>query len=299
MLYGIIDIGSNTIRLSVYDYSGERIVPLINKKYTAGLISYVRDGEMSRAGIEKACETLKSFRRITENFRIENVFAFATASLRNITNTEQVVSAIEAKTGFSIRVLSGKEEAETDFYGATALLPLRDGLLVDIGGGSTELVPFRDGAIQNSVSLPVGALNSYHETVRTLFPSEKELWTLTERLEKRLNKVHFGNVPGSVICGVGGSIRAFFKLYTELHESSVSDGVLPVSEAEKILQLFMNDSDLCLKTILNAVPDRVHTVMPGLAILCCIARFYTCDRVMKSDFGVKEGFLLRKVRGEI
>ena len=74
MIYGIVDVGSNTIRLSIYKYENNKVILLLNKKTMAGLAGYVKDGELSKAGIKRACEVLKAYREIVENFQIENVF---------------------------------------------------------------------------------------------------------------------------------------------------------------------------------------------------------------------------------
>ena len=107
MIYGIVDVGSNTIRLSIYKYEDNKVILLLNKKTMAGLASYVKNGELSKAGIKKACEVLKSYREIVDNFQIENVFVFATASLRNVSNTDEAILRIKEETGFNTDEIDG------------------------------------------------------------------------------------------------------------------------------------------------------------------------------------------------
>lgn len=108
---------------------------------------------------------MNSYKNICENFTINHIAVFATASLRNITNTDEAVREITKATGLAIDVVSGKEEATLDFIGATHDLDTsHDGLLVDIGGGSTELVSFEKGQILQAVSLPIGSLSLYNKT---------------------------------------------------------------------------------------------------------------------------------------
>ena len=143
MLYGVIDIGSNTIRLMIYRVDNGAIHPVLNNKFAAGLAGYITaKGKMSKEGIRKAVEVLTELRTVTEQITLDGVFPFGTAALRNITNTQEVLDAIRAESGFAVRVLSGEEEAEFDYYGALQSTPLDGGLLVDVGGGSTELVYF-------------------------------------------------------------------------------------------------------------------------------------------------------------
>ncbi len=121
-MYAIIDIGSNTIRLNVYQVEEDGAIhSIFQSKETAGLAGYVReDGSMSREGLDRAADALLRFRSILDALHIENRAVFATASLRNITNSEEAVFQLQERTGLMIRLLSGREEAILDYVGATS-----------------------------------------------------------------------------------------------------------------------------------------------------------------------------------
>ena len=170
MTYGVIDVGSNTIRLVIYEVKENRIESLFSNKNTAGLIGYVNDGELSRKGIRKACDVLNSLQKVAAHAQVEKLYVFATASLRNIANTKEAVEEIEKETGLDIDVISGHDEAVLDFEGAAHAQKLKDGVMVDIGGGSTEVVAFADGKITDAVSLEFGSLSMYKTYVSRLFP---------------------------------------------------------------------------------------------------------------------------------
>lgn len=108
-MYAIIDIGSNTIRLNVYQVEEDGAIhSIFQSKETAGLAGYVReDGSMSREGLDRAADALLRFRSILDALHIENRAVFATASLRNITNSEEAVFQLQERTGLMIRLLSG------------------------------------------------------------------------------------------------------------------------------------------------------------------------------------------------
>ena len=89
-MYGVIDIGSNTIRLCIYEAAGGDINLLFNNKNTAGLAGYVKNGALTQKGIKKACSVLKQYKATVKNLPVEKLFVFATASLRNITNTDEI-----------------------------------------------------------------------------------------------------------------------------------------------------------------------------------------------------------------
>ena len=119
MKQAVIDIGSNSMRLTVYETTETGGFTILFKdKVMAGLAGYVEDGALSLDGIARAVLGLMSFRNTLEALNITQVSVFATASLRNITNTAQAVSTIQRATGFSIEVISGEEEARYGYAGA-------------------------------------------------------------------------------------------------------------------------------------------------------------------------------------
>ena len=115
MIYGIADVGSNTVRLSIYKCEGGEIRLLMNRKVMAGLAGYVRHGALTPEGIEVACQTLQGYRSLMDNLELPDLRVFATASLRNISNTEEAVGAVMAATGRLAQVMierQGRKMAE-------------------------------------------------------------------------------------------------------------------------------------------------------------------------------------------
>ena len=101
--YAVIDLGSNTIRISVYEVQGgSRFHLLFSEKEMAGLAGYVEKGTMTQAGLERACEALQNFQHLLQVVDTRRVYVFATASLRNINNTLEAVDYLEARTGLRI-----------------------------------------------------------------------------------------------------------------------------------------------------------------------------------------------------
>ena len=111
-MYTIVDVGSNTIRMNVYDIRDDKLRLLFSKKATAGLASYVKDKRMSAAGVDRVVEVLEDFQETLANLNIPEMHVCATASLRNVENSSEAVAEIERRTGVHVQVLSGREEAE-------------------------------------------------------------------------------------------------------------------------------------------------------------------------------------------
>ena len=127
MKQAIIDIGSNSIRLTLYETQGQSFHILFREKIMAGLAGYVEDGKLSAEGIECACAGLLTFRGILQTLEIQHIRVFATASLRNISNTEQALSVIRAATGYAVEIIPGEEEALLGYAGAMQELHLTSG----------------------------------------------------------------------------------------------------------------------------------------------------------------------------
>ena len=294
MLNAVIDIGSNTIRLSVYDCAPDHSFSLVTgRKVTAGLAGYVEDGGLSAEGIASACSALEEFRATLSHLAVDSVSAFATASLRNISNTDQAVDAIRQKTGFCVEVISGKEEARLDFLGAMRAVPISSGLLVDIGGGSCELVGFSGKRMERAASIPAGSLNLFSGYVKELFPTDKERRAICARVQKLLKEpeLDFGKRP--MVCGVGGTLRSAAKLCGQM---CGEDGdSFTVKTFRKVLGQLTADNKLALSQILRAAPERVHTLLPGMLLFDTVAERFGCERVVISRYGVREGYLVDRV----
>ncbi|MBQ1180187.1 MAG: hypothetical protein IIX51_06410 [Methanocorpusculum sp.] len=289
-MYGVIDIGSNTIRFVLYDVQDGRIRPMLNKKYTAGLAGYVKKGRMSEKGVEKLIEVLTEFSDILPYIQIKEIFCLATASLRNVENADDVCSAVKEQCGFNIIILSGEEEALYDYCGAMQSVNEPAGVVIDIGGGSTEFVFYNENKISKILSIPIGSLNSYSTYVKDILPTAKERKDIASAMDSAISEI-FEKSP-DVICGVGGSIRASVKVYNELFPT-VQKGRVEISALESLLKV---RRDILAKAILKTAPERIHTFVPGLVLLCTVAKKWDIKELTVSTSGGKEGFLTARLK---
>jgi exopolyphosphatase/guanosine-5'-triphosphate,3'-diphosphate pyrophosphatase len=295
MLHGVIDIGSNTIRLSVYQVEDGKITRLLHKKESVGLASYIKDGVMSARGIDKACAVLREYKEILENFSITELHVFGTASLRNIYNTVEAVEEIRCRTGLRVDVISGRKEAIFDFVGATRSVGLSDGLLIDVGGGSSELVVYREKKIVEVCSIPIGALNLYTEYVKGLFPTDKEKKTIRKRVVTELARYPsiLGTYP--VICGVGGTVRALLGLTNEYMGREETCREMTVRELKQAVKRLDGSDKERLDIIMETAPDRVRTMITGIVLWETLLKVFGAETVLVSTSGVREGYLYCKV----
>ena len=296
MKCGIVDVGSNTIRLSIYHWEGQKFKLLMNKKEMAGLAGYIKNGLLSDSGILVACRVLAGFKALLRNFDIANLYVFGTASLRNIVNTEEALETIEAVTGIKVEVLSGADEAAFSFLGATVGGGAPgSGMLADVGGGSTELVAYQDGAITSGCSLPMGSLSLFTKHVSGLFPTKEERKAIRSDVKEELERAKTAGLRCKHLTGVGGTFRAAAKLCNDLSGADPDNRIIPAGEIRALYKGLKKGDQDTLRQILRSVPDRVHTILPGLAILTAILDAYEVSTVSVSACGVREGYLLRRV----
>lgn len=290
-MVAVIDIGSNSIRMSIYETKGQEIKRLLHQKRMTGLIGYVEDGRMPREGLEVVCSVLRDFEKILYNLHVNQVAVFSTASLRNIENTEEAVRYIAEQTGIQVDVISGKEEAMLDFVGVTKLLNQESGLVVDIGGGSTELVAFEARQAKGAVSLPMGSLNVYKKFVNDILPKRRERRQIKAYVQAEIRALAaWKGYQTKTICGVGGTLRAAGELNKKI--LGQDENSLCAEDIKEILKKLEKDGK---RYLLRFVPERIHTMIPGLLILEGVIESFGCKRIEISRYGVREGYLFENV----
>lgn len=303
-MYCVIDIGSNTIRLVVYRVENNTIKPMLNKKYSVGLAGYINKKQtLNKKGILKTISVLKEYRLIIDMLPDCEVFPFATASLRNIVNSAEVLNAIKEETGFSVRILSGHEEALFSYNGAMQTLPTDNGIVADIGGGSTEIVLIADKSPLCAESVPIGSLNLYESYINILLPTKKELSKIETAVKKQIKNLSLPKniITNQPLCAVGGTARAALEIYKYINNISDNITGYDCGFFDELLNMYSDSHSKMIDIILKTSPDRIHTILPGIVILKTVSEYFKCSAVTTSPFGVREGYLchILKERGVI
>ncbi len=304
MNVALIDFGSNTMRLIIYhvDDEGPRhFRQVVNKKTMASLTGYLdRKGNLSADGIIKAIDIIKSYQRKIENFGEMETYIFATAILRKARNSKKVIKRIKEETGLEVDLLSGTQEAHYGFVGAMNSIRVDDGVQFDIGGGSTEIVLIEGGKAVHAESLNFGSLSLYLDWVHTLMPTAREQERIAAYVQHEISQIpEFSGKEFPVIVGVGGTIRASGKLKDDLIAHAYDPGYHSVTtqELDELLHMVAYDAHDAMRKLLNVVPDRIHTAIPGMIVVRTIAEHFGADLIEISKYGVREGYLLDRVLG--
>ncbi|MBR1590856.1 MAG: Ppx/GppA family phosphatase, partial [Acidaminococcaceae bacterium] len=210
----IIDIGSNSARLVVsHIYKSGAYNMVFNQKETLRLAQKTdSSGNLSQEAFESTLRIMQAFAFMCKQYKADKIIAVATAAIRNAKNGSQLTKAVAEKTGIQLHIISGSVEANLSYLGVINTLPMKDGIIFDLGGGSTELVLFRQRKIVESVSIPLGAVNTtslfnIRDTMPPNVYSDVNFFVST-----RMEKFAWLKDASLPLIGVGGTARTVAKM---------------------------------------------------------------------------------------
>lgn len=295
--YGVVDIGSNTVRLEVYDVNDQYVQLFFKKKEFLGLANYVEKHGLSEEGVRKTIEVLRDYISISNLLDTKELFIFATAAIRNVKNSKEVINTIEKEINHHIDLISGEKEAELGFKVVSNRFGLDTAVNIDIGGGSTELSVYENGTFIISKSFPDGSLSLYREYVCGILPTESEIKVMKDKIRNYIKTEKISDKPRKKVCGVGGTMRLVNRIVAHYYEED-NDDIINVKRLNKIYKKLLDyDRDL-IKLILRIAPERIHTVIPGMIILTELCNHLSVKAILVSNSGVREGYLVSKIEGE-
>lgn len=156
---GVLDIGSNSIRLVVYDHAGRSPIPVFNEKALCGLGRGVTEtGNLPIDGMASALMNVERFGQIAKAMRVRHLDVVATSAVRDAANGAGFVAELERRIGHAVDVISGDEEARLAALGVLSGFPEADGVVGDLGGGSLELIEVSNRRLGEHATMPVGPL---------------------------------------------------------------------------------------------------------------------------------------------
>lgn len=293
MRYAIVDIGSNTVKISVYDDESGALKHVLSQSSTLGLATYRRDDRLTEEGIYLLAATLKEYRHLAAMVSAEHLACIATASLRNLANADYVVERIQSLCGLTIDIITGDREAALGFAGlVTAVGNPQDGIFVDLGGASTELITVREGRPASTVSLPFGALKLYHAHVSGLFPTEAEEAAIRRDVTTPLEDyLAGGDVSDEIAYLTGGTAKAIAKLMQLRFSDSDGRRNFTVDEFRSLAEDLRSADGEFLHRVAARIPERIHMILPGLIALLTIFERYGVKTIQIVYSGIRDGYV--------
>ena len=286
---GIIDLGSNTVRLVVFEGAARNPLTIFNEKVSARLGRNVAStGRLDAEGIGRAIGALNRFKAVIDGLLVDSVHIIATAAVREASNGADFVNHVQQLFGEQVRILSGVEEARLGALGVLSGIPFANGLVGDLGGGSLELAYLDEGSIENCVSLPIGSLRLIDMSNNKISKAKKIVRDSLKEIEW-LDGRKFEN-----FYAVGGAWRTLGRM--QMHETDYPLRVLQgyVIPRKEIRDLAKDITKLTADELIGMPKVSTHRLdsLPfGAAVLEVLLSELSIKNFVVSVGGVREGLL--------
>ncbi|QJU58593.1 Ppx/GppA family phosphatase [Sphingomonas sp. AP4-R1] len=293
---GIIDIGSNSVRLVIYEGANRIPSILFNEKIMAGLGRGLgKSGALDAQAVERTLVALARFKRLAEDMGAASLRTVATAAVRDASNGADFMARLAA-IGLPVDLLPGREEASLAGHGVLAAIPEADGIVGDLGGGSLELAPVAQGEVGEGVSIPFGVLRIAAMKARTA----RDLERATASALKKAGWT--GTTAGKPFYMVGGSWRALARLHMTLSAFPlpiIHQYGLEPAEAARLVRALGQLDPKRVKAVAGISSSRVPALPHAAQLLAVLVRMLKPSRLIVSAYGLREGLLHRSLPKDV
>jgi len=290
----VVDIGSNSVRLVVYEAMARSLITIFNEKTLCGLGREVQTtGLLPPDAVAKALTSLRRFRALCRVMKVGRVHAIATAACRDATNGPDFITKAERICGVRIEILSGPREAKLSALGVVSGIHKPDGIVGDLGGGSLELIDVRGNRVRSGLTLPLGSLALQDLSHKSLKRAE------------RIVKAELSGVAqltagrGRTFYAVGGTWRALARIH--IIQSDYPLGVMhgysiPAEHALDFARRLRRLVSANMLANIEVVADARRPLLAYAAlVLEYIIRVARPKTIVFSTFGVREGLLYARL----
>jgi len=289
---GVIDIGSNSIRMVVYEKTSRYAFHLLHEEKSKVRISqdaYKYDGNLQELPMQRTFNALDNFLTICDAFKVRKLLCVATSALRDAPNQKIFTDKVKKELKLNIKIVSGEKEA---YFGAIAcanLLPKQNNALsIDVGGGSTEF-SFIDGdSVKETLSLKLGTVR-----LKELYFDHDDIDGAITYINSQLDKLSSKNI--STLIGIGGTFRAISTAMMKEAEyplNKIHAYEYSVDRFSQYLDSILNARDNKELSKLHIKSNRYDVIKPGTLILKCLLEKLNIQKVITSGVGVREGVYL-------
>ncbi len=302
MRFAAIDIGTNTVRLLIADVETTRLKTVTREMFLPRLGARIgADKNLTEDAMKRTTNVLELYKqRLTEN-EVDKAEVIATSAVRDAENASSFTELVKTRTGFDIKILSGKEEARRSFLGATTGLSLVSGkkavLVADVGGGSTELSFGYTGKLEYSASIDIGSVRLTTRFIKKDPPSNSEIDDIRAYVVGEM-KHTVGAIKRCVgdadlkMLGVAGtfttlvSVRDAMKIYDpdKVHLTEMT-----LEQVDQVLEQFRSVDLERRCEIVGLEPQRADVIIAGTVICLETMRSFGLDHVTVSEHDILEG----------
>lgn len=287
----VIDIGSNSVRMVIYEKTSRYAFHLLHEEKSKVRISenaYQYDGNLQTVPMQRTFDALSDFINISNSFSVRKTLCVATSALRDAPNQKEFLKRVKEKLKLNIKIINGEKEA---YFGAMAcvnlLPPLKSALSIDIGGGSTEFTLINNTKISNSISLKIGTVR-----LKELYFDNNNLNAAIKYIDSELEPLK--DIDASTLVGIGGTFRAISSAIMNEEEYPLNKIHAYEYSKEKFQSFISNvlDANESKLKKLGIKSNRFDVIKPGALILSRVINMIKIQNIMTSGVGVREGVYL-------
>ena len=289
-----IDLGSNSVRFVIYEISKTGSYRLIYQEKESVRLSENMWGthELTKEAMERSLRALKGFVHMADAMEANTVKAVATAAVRLAKNGDAFIKSVKERTGLDLECIAGEEEARLGFLGVINTIGLKDFIIFDLGGASTEITLVRNRHITKSVSLPIGALTLTGTYQKGDEYTPKELDKLTKVVKKTIKEHTWLRNVKLPLLGIGGTARNIAKMdqrklsypITKLHNYEI-----PYHRFHEILEEVKGKTLEERKKISGLSSERADIIIAGLTIVEELFNYVNTKTLVVGGCGLREG----------
>jgi exopolyphosphatase/guanosine-5'-triphosphate,3'-diphosphate pyrophosphatase len=301
----VIDIGSNSGRVVVYEVLPEgHLRILASSRASLRLVRDLKENNtLSAQAINRTLDALHDFHALAVGSGASRTLAVATSAIRDAENGSALLTRVRQELGLRLRIISGEEEAHYGCLGAVRGLPVDDGVMFDLGGGSLQIAGFRKRRIGRQWSLPLGALRLSDAFLSSDPPSPKDRRRLTAHVRRSLEQIPLPALGArGWLVGTGGTVRNLAKIdqrqrgypLPRLHAH-----ILERDRVEEIVDLLASRRQDRLSAVPGLNDDRVDSIVGGGLATVALMKALDADRLQVSGQGVREGLASSLISDEL
>lgn len=286
----VIDIGSNSVRLVVYEAMERSLLSIFNEKTLCGLGREVQStGLLAADAVTKALTSLRRFHALCKVMKVGRVHAIATAACRDATNGPEFIAKAERICRVPIQILSGPREAQLSALGVISGVHRPDGIVGDLGGGSLELIDVHGNRVRRGVTLPLGSLALQDASKKSLKRADRIVKTELAKVDA-LKAAH-----GRTFYAVGGTWRALARIHIiqSGYPLRVMHGYsIPAADALDFARRLRRLAASNTLADIEAVAEARQPLLTYAAlVLENVIRVAKPKTIVFSTYGVREGLL--------
>jgi exopolyphosphatase/guanosine-5'-triphosphate,3'-diphosphate pyrophosphatase len=287
----VIDIGSNSVRMVVYEKTSRFAFHLLYESKSKVRLSqnaYQNDGNLQKEPMQRTFNALSDFLTISSSFGVNKILCVATSALRDAPNKKEFTQRVKNKLKLNIKVIEGVKEAYLGGIACANLLSEQENALsIDIGGGSTEFSIINKKDVTNTLSLNLGTVR-----LKELFFDKGDIEGAIECIDDKLSALD--GMDASTLIGIGGTFRAISSSIMKISDYPLNK-IHGYEYHVDIFEVFLNnvlkaDTEELKRLGINV--NRFDVIKPGTLILQRVLKKLSVQNIVTSGVGVREGVYL-------